>query len=122
MSLSLESSSLDYKLFVRAGLVSIELSGESPAPGVSLVAQRKEYAYQCRRRTFDPLGQEGGRHGNLLQYSCLRNPMDRGAWRAMVHEVAKSQTRLNNQTTTTKTTPALRTVPRHKTIYLNLSP
>ena len=41
MSLSLESSSLDYKLFVRVGLVSIELSGESPAPGVSLVANVK---------------------------------------------------------------------------------
>ena len=31
-------------------------------------------------------------HGNLLQYSCLENPMDRGAWWATVHEVAKSQT------------------------------
>ena len=30
--------------------------------------------------------------GNLLQYSCLENPMDRGAWRATVHGVAKSQT------------------------------
>ena len=35
----------------------------------------------------------GGGHGNPLQYSCLENtPMDRGAWRAMVHRVAKSQT------------------------------
>ena len=34
---------------------------------------------------------EGGR-GNPLQYSCLENPMDRGAWRVMVHRVAKSQT------------------------------
>ena len=34
-----------------------------------------------------------GGHGNPLQYSCLENPMDRGAWRAMVHGVAKSQTR-----------------------------
>ena len=34
---------------------------------------------------------EGG-HGNLLQYSCLENPVDRGAWRATVHAVAKSQT------------------------------
>ena len=29
-----------------------------------------------------------------LQYSCLENPMDRGAWRATVHGVAKSQTHL----------------------------
>ena len=44
-----------------------------------------------------PLGQEDhleGGHGNPLQYSCLENPMDRGAWRAIVHVVAKSQTRL----------------------------
>ena len=36
----------------------------------------------------------GGGHGNALQYSCLENPMDRGAWRAMVHSVAQSQKRL----------------------------
>ena len=32
----------------------------------------------------------GGGHNNPLQYSCLENPMDRGAWRATVHEVAKN--------------------------------
>ena len=31
----------------------------------------------------------GGRHGNPLQYSCLRNLMDRGAWQAIVCELAK---------------------------------
>ena len=36
----------------------------------------------------------GGGNGNLLQYSCLGNPMDRGAWRAVVHGVAKSRTQL----------------------------
>ena len=34
----------------------------------------------------------GGGHGKPLQYSCLENPMDRGAWRAIVHGVAKSWT------------------------------
>ena len=34
----------------------------------------------------------GGGHGNPLQYSCLENPMDWGAWQARVHGVAKSQT------------------------------
>ena len=34
----------------------------------------------------------GGGNGNPLQYSCLGNSMDRGAWRATVHEVAKSWT------------------------------
>ena len=33
-------------------------------------------------------------NGNLLQYSCLENPMDRGVWWATVHRVTKSQTRL----------------------------
>ena len=32
----------------------------------------------------------GGGHGNQLQYSCLENPMDRGAWRATAHRVAES--------------------------------
>ena len=36
----------------------------------------------------------GGGHGSLLQYSCLENPMDRGAWWATVHQVAKSRTLL----------------------------
>ena len=36
----------------------------------------------------------GGGHGNPLQYSCLENPMDRGAWWATVHGVANSLTRL----------------------------
>ena len=31
-------------------------------------------------------------NGNPLQYSCLENPMDRGAWRTIVHGVSKSQT------------------------------
>ena len=34
----------------------------------------------------------GGGNGNPLQYSCLGNAMDRGAWRAAVHAVAQSQT------------------------------
>ena len=38
--------------------------------------------------------EEGNDNGNPLQYSCLENPMDRGAWWATVHGVAKSRTRL----------------------------
>ena len=46
------------------------------------------------------LGRSSGeRNGNPLQYSCLGNPIDRGAWRVTVHGVAKSQTRLNKQHT-----------------------
>jgi len=36
----------------------------------------------------------GGGHGNPLQYSCLENSMDRGAWQATVHRVRKSRTGL----------------------------
>ena len=36
----------------------------------------------------------GERNDNPLQYSCLENPVDRGAWRAAVHRVAQSRTRL----------------------------
>ena len=41
----------------------------------------------------------GGGHDNLLQYSCLENPMDRGAWRATVHRVIKSWTQLKQLST-----------------------
>ena len=41
----------------------------------------------------------GGGHGNPLQYSCLENPMDRGAWWTTVHRVTKSWTRLKQIST-----------------------
>ena len=44
--------------------------------------------------TLDCGRSPGGGHGNPLQYSCLENPMGRGAWQAMVHRVTKSQTQL----------------------------
>ena len=47
---------------------------------------------RCKRWGFDPwVGiAPGGGHGSALQYSCLENPMDRRAWWATVHRVAKS--------------------------------
>ena len=38
----------------------------------------------------------GGEHGNPLQYYCLENPMDRGAWQTTVRGVANSWTQLSN--------------------------
>ena len=38
----------------------------------------------------------GGGHGNSLQYSCLENPMDRGAWWPTIHGVAQSWTGLSD--------------------------
>ena len=62
---------------------------------------REEPAYQCRRHkrrdSSSILGSglsPGGGHGNLLQYSCLENPMDRGTWRVAVHRVVQSRIRL----------------------------
>ena len=45
-------------------------------------------------------GNSGGRNGNLFQYSCLENPMDRGVWWVIVHGVAESTTWLSNWTHT----------------------
>ena len=64
-------------------------------------ASGEELAYQCRtckRHGFYPgLGRSiGGGHYNALQYSCLENPMNRGAWWATVCEVAKSWTQLRD--------------------------
>ena len=43
------------------------------------------------------LGRSPGEgNGKLLQYSCLVNPMDRGAWQTVIHGVAKSWTQLSN--------------------------
>ena len=66
----------------------------------------KEPACQCRRhksRRFDPwVGKVPWRRAwQPLQYSCLENPTDRGAWRAAVHGVTKSQTRVKRLSTHT---------------------
>ena len=59
--------------------------------GKELACQRRRY----KRCGFDPgWGRSsGGGHGNPLHYSCLENPMDRGAGQATVHRVAQSWTR-----------------------------
>ena len=44
----------------------------------------------------------GGGHGSLLQYSCLDNLMDGGAWQGTVHRVTKNQTRLKQRSTNNK--------------------
>ena len=41
----------------------------------------------------------GGRHGKPLQYSCLENPMDTGAWQSTIHRVTKSRTWLKRLST-----------------------
>ena len=54
-------------------------------------------AERCR---FDPWVRKispGGGDNNPFQYSCLENPMDRGAWQATVRGVAKNQTQLSTE-------------------------
>ena len=66
---------------------------EKLTPGSS---DGKEAAYNAGDpRSILGLGRSPGEgNGNPLQYSCLENPMDRGAWWATVHRVAKSWTRV----------------------------
>ena len=54
----------------------------------------------------------GEGNGNPLQYSCLENPMDRGAWWATVHGVAKSQTQLSDLTNLTRGTTGCTGIPQ----------
>ena len=67
----------------------------------SLVAQTVKCLPTMWETRVQSLGWEdspGEGNGNPLQYSCLENPMDGRAWRATVHGVAKSQTRLSDFT------------------------
>ena len=58
----------------------------------------KESAYNARDPVSTPESRRapGGGHGNLLQYSCLKNPMNRGDWQATIRGIAKSRTQLIN--------------------------
>ena len=67
--------------------------------GFSGVSGIKESAHnEGNLGSIPGLGRSPGEgHGNPLQYSCLENSMDRGAWQAVVHGVTKHQTRLKGQ-------------------------
>ena len=72
---------------------------QGTSQGALMVKNPPAYAGHVREEGLIPkLGRSpGGGNGNLLQYSCLENPMDRGAWWATVHRVAKRQTQLNDK-------------------------
>ena len=72
-------------------------SATSQPLGLPLWLSGKKYTYNAGDLGFIPgLGRSPGEgSGTLLQYSCLENTMDRGAWWATVYGVAKSQTGLN---------------------------
>ena len=58
----------------------------------------KESAYKQETwvQSLDQEDSPGEGNGNPLHFSCLENPIERGAWQAIVHEVTKSWTRLSN--------------------------
>ena len=64
-----------------------------------LILYNKTHKSQIQEQGFPRIRDREG-NGNLLQYSCLENPMDREAWQAAVHGVTKSQTRLSDFTFT----------------------
>ena len=64
---------------------------------ISLQLKKKNPCFQCKGRRFNPwsgISPRGG-NDNSLQYSCLENPMDRGAWWVTIHGVTKSWTWLS---------------------------
>ena len=62
------------------------------ASQVALLVKKTACQFRRLKRLVPELGRSaGGQHGNPLQYSCLENLMDRGAWRAIVHGLVKSQ-------------------------------
>ena len=67
-------------------------------PGGSVVKNLPANAGDARDKGLIPgSGRSPGEGtGNPLQYSCLENSVDRGAWQTTVHGAAKSQTRLND--------------------------
>ena len=71
------------------------------APPAALKVKSPLPVQETWRLGFDPWAGKtlGGEDGNPLQYSCLENPMDRGAWWAMALRAAKSRTRLKELST-----------------------
>ena len=70
------------------------------SPGGSVVKKKNFHTNAGDSGCIPGWGRSPGKgNGNPLQYSCLENSMDRGAWWATVHGVAKSQTLLSDETT-----------------------
>ena len=69
------------------------------------VVNGENCGHNCRKRVgvryfCFPMNMPGEGNGTPLQYSCLANPTDGGAWKAAVHGVARSRTRLSDFTFT----------------------
>ena len=86
-------------LFVSDRAIVFELAAIFHSFGFPGGSDSKESAYNARDLGLIPgSGRSPGEgNGTPLQYSCLENPMDRGAWWATVHSVPKSQIQLSNK-------------------------
>ena len=73
-----------YSVFIPLWAPQVALEVKTPLP--VLVDERDEALIPGSGRS------PGGGHGNALQFSCLQNPMDRGAWKSSVRRVARNQT------------------------------
>ena len=92
LHLSLVSWICDFKTWFSILVCILETAHVLSLSGFPGTASGKIPTYQCKRHTgsIPGLGRSPGwGHGNPLQHSCLENPMDRGAWQATVHRVAK---------------------------------
>ena len=89
---------LSFTIMSFTGFSTIIIISTSQTLGSSGGSDGKESACNAGDLSSIPgLGRSPGEgNGNPLQYSCLENPKDRGAWRATVHRVTKSQTQLSN--------------------------
>ena len=99
LSTSLTSISIIYKTL--QWLWNILLHSRQASQVVLVVKNLPANTGDIRDEGSTPgLGRSPGRgHGNTLQYSCLGNPMDRGAWQATVYRVSKSQTQMKQLST-----------------------
>ena len=83
-------------LSIRLSVAAVFSRDQDTSKGASLVAQMIKSLPAVQETRVLSLGREDplekGMSIHSLQYSCLENPMDRGAWWAAVHRVAKSRT------------------------------
>ena len=85
-------------MFLFQLIILVTTKGTRGFPGGASVKEPACQCRRCKRRRFEVwVGAEGGRspggrHGNPLQYSCLKNSTDRRAWRATVHRVTELDT------------------------------
>ena len=94
-SINLEVDFLDCGINTSPDVLSVSLKGF-----YELTLPDTVYGGSCCLVLWQCIVSSGEGNGTPLQYSCLENPMDGGAWKAAVHGVARSRTRLSDFTFT----------------------